>query len=248
MEDKQIPIAIVGMSCRFPGDADCNHGFWELLSKGKSAWSKIPNSRFNIDAYYHPSAKREGAVSEILVRKETDIQELTIDQITTDSGFYLRGDPSKWDAGFFSMTAAEAAGTDPQQRILLELAYEAFENGAYNESQISRVVMLTKSIPAGMSLSMVAGSATSCYIGAFNSDYGVTSTAQIWDTNPYSVTGIGKSMLSNRLSWFFDLRGASMTLDTACSSSLVGLHLAMQSLRNGESKMVRLHHLRKRAD
>jgi len=63
MEDKQDPIAVVGMSCRFPGDADTPQGFWGLLSRGESAWSKVPKSRFNVDSYYHPSAEREGSVS-----------------------------------------------------------------------------------------------------------------------------------------------------------------------------------------
>ncbi|KAH9222301.1 hypothetical protein DL95DRAFT_508189 [Leptodontidium sp. 2 PMI_412] len=193
MEDKQEPIAIVGMSCRFGGDADTPKGFWDMLSRGESAWSKIPPSRWNSNSYYHPSPEREGSV-------------------TTESGFFLKEDLSKFDAAFFSMTASEAAGTDPQQRKLLELAYEAFEND-------------------------VAGSSTSCYVGAFSADYTVTSTNNLYDTNPYAATALGRAMLSNRVSWFFDLRGASVTLDTACSSALVGMHLAIQSLRSGEEKM-----------
>ena len=63
MEDKQEPIAIVGMSCRFPGEADTPEGFWNLLARGESAWSKIPKNRFDVDAYYHPFTEREGAVS-----------------------------------------------------------------------------------------------------------------------------------------------------------------------------------------
>ncbi|KAL5323100.1 hypothetical protein ACEPPN_007628 [Leptodophora sp. 'Broadleaf-Isolate-01'] len=199
MEDKQEPIAIVGMSCRFGGDVDTPKGFWDMLSRGESAWSKIPPSRWNSNSYYHPSPEREGSV-------------------TTESGFFLKEDLSKFDAAFFSMTASEAAGTDPQQRKLLELAYEAFEN-------------------AGMTIQDVAGSSTSCYVGAFSADYTVTSTNNLYDTNPYAATGLGRAMLSNRVSWFFDLRGASVTLDTACSSALVGMHLAIQSLRSGEEKM-----------
>ncbi|PVH76707.1 hypothetical protein DL98DRAFT_535488 [Cadophora sp. DSE1049] len=168
MDDKQEPIAIVGMSCRFGGDADTPKGLWNMLAKGETAWSKIPASRWNADSYYHPSAEREGSV-------------------TTDSGFFLKEDLSKFDAAFFSMTAAEAA---------------AFEN-------------------AGMTIQDVAGSSTSCYVGAYSADYTVTSTSNLYDTNPYAATGLGRAMLSNRVSWFFDLRGASVTLDTACSSALV---------------------------
>jgi acyl transferase domain-containing protein len=60
---KSEPIAIIGMSCRFPGDADTPQGFWELLSRGESAWGKVPSDRFNVDNYYHPSPERGGAVS-----------------------------------------------------------------------------------------------------------------------------------------------------------------------------------------
>lgn len=89
-----------------------------------------------------------------------------------------------------------------------------------------------------MSVKDVAGSLTSCYMGSFNADYKQTSMSYIWDTNPYSATGLGMAMISNRLSWFFDLRGGSMTIDTACSSSLIAMHLGIQSLRTGEAKMV----------
>lgn len=63
MEDKLEPIAIIGMSCRFPGDADSIDGFWEVLSKRRSAWSEVPKDRFNAEAYFHPSSDRQGAVS-----------------------------------------------------------------------------------------------------------------------------------------------------------------------------------------
>jgi acyl transferase domain-containing protein len=127
--DKQEPIAIVGMGCRFPGDADTPNGFWELLSKGESAWSKVPRNRFNIDGFHHPSSDRGGAVSsESWFSMAVYLPSW---KITANSGFFLKQDAAKWDASFFSMTPAEAAGTDPQQRILLEVAYEAFENGQW---------------------------------------------------------------------------------------------------------------------
>lgn len=105
---------------------------------------------------------------------------------------------------------------DPQQRLMMEVAYEAFENG-------------------GMTLQQLAGSKTSCFIGNFTSDY----REMIFrdpDAGPrYAVTGTGVSMLANRISWFFDLRGPSVTVNTACSSSLVALHLARRSLQSGEA-------------
>ncbi|KAL3479548.1 hypothetical protein BJX99DRAFT_255544 [Aspergillus californicus] len=109
MDDKLPPIAIVGMSWRFPGEARSTSGFWDILRKGESAKTRIPADRFDPDAYYHPSADRQGA-------------------ITTKEGHFLKEDIGVFDAPFFSMTVAEAEGMDPQHRILLEVTYEAFEN------------------------------------------------------------------------------------------------------------------------
>lgn len=107
---------------------------------------------------------------------------------------------------------------DPQARMLLESSYEAWEN-------------------AGLSVESVAGTDTGCYVGCFTRDYHEMLMGDVESSPKYSVTGTGLSLLSNRLSWYYDLKGPSMTLDTACSSSLVSLHLACQSLRMGESKM-----------
>ena len=85
----------------------------------------------------------------------------------------------------------------------------------------------------------IVGSQTSCYVGSFTKDYSELHERDPEDDPKYSATGTGSALLSNRISWFFDFRGPSLTLDTACSSSLVCLHLACQSLRTGESKMVK---------
>ncbi|OJJ65677.1 hypothetical protein ASPBRDRAFT_139601 [Aspergillus brasiliensis CBS 101740] len=110
MDDKLPPIAIVGMSWRFPSEARSASGFWDILRNGESAKSRIPVDRFDPEAYYHPSADRQGA-------------------IITKEGHFLKDDIAAFDAPFFSMTATEAEGMDPQHRILLEVTYEAFENG-----------------------------------------------------------------------------------------------------------------------
>lgn len=90
-------------------------------------------------------------------------------------------------------------------------------------------------------MSDIVGSKTSCYVGCFTKDYSDILDRDTEDNLMYSATGTGTAMLSNRLSWFFDLKGPSVSIDTACSSSLVALHLACQSLRTGESEMVSLH-------
>lgn len=107
---------------------------------------------------------------------------------------------------------------DPQQRIMLEIAYEAFEN-------------------AGLPLDAIAGTDTSCYIGNFTNDYREMLFRDPESAPLYSLSGSGSELISNRISWFYDLRGPSFTLGTACSSSLVALHQACQSLRTGESNM-----------
>jgi acyl transferase domain-containing protein len=123
-----------------------------------------------------------------------------------------------FDASFFGISRAEAKAMDPSQRLMLEVTYEAFEN-------------------CGMTLDQVRGSNTSCYVGQFATDY-----REILFRDPdlapkYTVSGSGTSFVSNRLSWFFDLKGPSFTLNTACSSSMVALHEACESLRKGESDM-----------
>lgn len=130
----------------------------------------------------------------------------------------MHRDPAAFDAPFFQITPNEAKALDPQQRMLLEVAYEALEN-------------------AGIPMERVVKSPTSCYVGCFTRDYGDILAHDVQTTPAYSPTGASASCLSNRVSWFYDLRGPSMTVDTACSSSLVALHLACQSLRDGESEM-----------
>lgn len=107
---------------------------------------------------------------------------------------------------------------DPMQRLLLEVTYEALEN-------------------AGTPLVNVSGSKTSCFIGCFTKDYDEMQRRDIELAAKYQSTGASQTMLSNRLSYFFDLKGPSVSLDTACSSGLIAVHLACQSLRTGETSM-----------
>ncbi|KAF1829663.1 hypothetical protein BDW02DRAFT_138335 [Decorospora gaudefroyi] len=133
-------------------------------------------------------------------------------------GHYLTEDISLFDAPFFSISPAEAMAMDPMQRLLLEVTYEALEN-------------------SGTPLSSVTGSKTSCYVGCFTKDYEEMQRRDMELAPKYQSTGASQTMLSNRLSYFFDLKGPSVSVDTACSSGLVAVHLACQSLRTGESSM-----------
>ena len=130
----------------------------------------------------------------------------------------LDQDLGLFDAGFFRISGREAEAMDPQQRLLLEVVYEALEN-------------------AGITLDEVRATQTSVFCGAFTNDYDAASTKDLIYYPKYTVTGIGNAILSNRISYFYDLHGPSVTIDTACSSSLVCFHLGNQSLLNGEAKI-----------
>ncbi|KUJ06246.1 ketoacyl-synt-domain-containing protein [Mollisia scopiformis] len=198
-EDACMPIAVIGMGCRFPGDATSPERLWDMLANGRSAWSQFPKDRINIDGFYHPSTERQGS-------------------ICFRGGHFLKDDIAAFDAPFFSTTSHEAAAMDPQQRILLEVSYEAFEN-------------------AGIPIDTLLGTSTAVYCGSFVKDYEQICLRDPDDSPQYAATGNGIAIMSNRISWFYDLRGPSMTLDTGCSASLVGVHLACQSLRTGESSL-----------
>ncbi|KZL64051.1 polyketide synthase [Colletotrichum incanum] len=133
-------------------------------------------------------------------------------------GHFLKGSISAFDAPFFSITPTEARSIDPQQRGMLESVYKALEN-------------------AGIPLDKVAGSQTGVYIGCFTADYNDHIAKDLDIPNKYSALGTVASMLSNRVSWFFDFRGPSVTVDTACSSSLVAVHEACMSLKLREISM-----------
>ncbi|GKT43550.1 highly reducing polyketide synthase azaB [Colletotrichum spaethianum] len=133
-------------------------------------------------------------------------------------GHFLKGSISAFDAPFFSITPTEARSIDPQQRGMLESVYKALEN-------------------AGISLDKVAGSQTGVYVGCFTADYNDHIAKDLDIPNKYSALGTVASMLSNRVSWFFDFRGPSVTVDTACSSSLVAVHEACMSLKLREISM-----------
>ncbi|KAK5632312.1 hypothetical protein RRF57_008028 [Xylaria bambusicola] len=127
-------------------------------------------------------------------------------------------DLSHFDAEFFGIKPSEAKSIDPQQRLLLEVVYESIE-------------------AAGMTIAGLGGSDTAVYAGLMTNDYEMMLARDLAQVPTYHATGISSAIVSNRISYFFDWHGPSVTVQTACSSSLVALHLAVQSLRNGESHM-----------
>jgi hypothetical protein len=114
---KRIPIAIVGMSCRLPGNVSTPDEFWELCSRARSGWSEIPKERFENASFHHPNPGKGGCFNAV-------------------GGNFLKEDLGLFDAPFFSLTAQEATSLDPQQRILLECTFEALDNAGIPKHQI----------------------------------------------------------------------------------------------------------------
>jgi acyl transferase domain-containing protein len=148
-EDALMPIAIIGIAGRFPGEASNPEKLWGMIAAGRNALTEVPKDRFNIDAFYHPHGERQGTMN---VR----------------GGNFLQGDISAFDAPFFSITPKEANAMDPQQRMALEVAYESIENG---ESHKTSLLSVIDNLIAGLRMEDVVGSKTSCYIASFSKDY-----------------------------------------------------------------------------
>lgn len=134
--------------------------------------------------------------------------------------YLLNDDASKrqFDASFFGVNPLEAHAMDPQIRMTLETIYEALEDG-------------------GHSLESLKGSDTAVYAGQMVADYELLMHRDHETMATYHITGTARTMLSSRVSFFYDWTGPSMTIDTACSSSLSALHHAVQQLRTGHSRV-----------
>src|SRR5580700_1955935 len=190
------PIAIIGIGCRF-ADATDPETFFELLKKGVDATQEVPEDRWNLRSFYDPDRRIPGKVS------------------TARGGFLPQIDC--FDAHFFGISPREAAYMDPQQRLMLEVAWEAMED-------------------AGLVPAHLAGVDVGVFVGAFTLDYKAIQLGRLNRPliDAHTATGAMMTMVSNRISYVFDFRGPSMSIDTACSSSLVAVHLACQSIRGGE--------------
>ncbi|MEV6322968.1 type I polyketide synthase [Nocardia sp. NPDC051787] len=181
-------IAVIGFSCRLP-QADGPAAFWELLRSGTSAISSWPQNRMQFtDSAGRP--QRRGA---------------------------FLADVEGFDAAFFGISPREAAAMDPRQRLVLELAWEAWED-------------------AGTRPDDLRGSDAAVFVGTHRDDY-----ATLLGTLPddaithHTLTGVSRGVIANRISYFLGVHGPSLTIDSAQSSALVAVHLACQSLRAGEA-------------
>ncbi|MDO9174283.1 MAG: polyketide synthase, partial [Actinomycetota bacterium] len=189
------PIAIVGIGLRFPGGADDASSYWDLLRDGVDAIREVPADRWSIDELFDDDTETPGRMN------------------TRWGGFIDHID--RFDAGFFGISPREAESLDPQQRMLLEVAWEALEDA---------------NIPADSLFDSNAG----VFLGIANSDYMRLLLADRDLIDTYTTTGNALSIAAGRLSYVLGARGPAISLDTACSSSLVAVHLAVQSLRARE--------------
>ncbi|MBI3228420.1 MAG: type I polyketide synthase [Mycolicibacterium cosmeticum] len=188
-------IAIVGVATRFPGDMNTPDEMWTALLEGRSGITDLPEGRWE-------EFLGEARIAERVAKART-------------RGGYL-SDIKGFDSEFFALSKMEADNIDPQQRLALELTWEALEHAR---------------IPA----SSLRGGNVAVYIGSSNNDYQFLALMDPTVAHPYAITGTSSAIVANRVSYFYDFRGPSVQVDTACSSSLVAAHQGVRALRSGEA-------------
>ncbi len=195
------PIAVVGMACRFPAGLNNLQILWQQLQNRFNAIRETPAERWSADRYY---SSIEASRGKAYVRR----------------GGYIDQSPREFDANFFGISPRDAENMDPQQRLMLEVTWEALEN-------------------AGLKVPELAKRPIGVYVGGFMLDHMITQMAHPnrSQINQYSAAGMMMTMLSNRVSHVFDFRGPSLSIDTACSSSLVAFNYACQDVWAGACEM-----------
>lgn len=191
---ERVDIAVVGLATRFPGDMNTPEETWQALLEGRDGITDLPEGRWS-------EFMEEPRIAERVNKART-------------RGGYLK-EIKGFDSEFFALSKTEADNIDPQQRMALELTWEALEHAR---------------IPA----SSLRGEAVGVFIGTSVADYSFLAMSDPTVAHPYAITGTASSIVANRVSYFYDFHGPSVAVDTACSSSLVATHQAVQALRSGE--------------
>ncbi|WP_431966421.1 polyketide synthase Pks13 [Nocardia sp. bgisy134] len=200
-------IAIVGLSTRLPGAGDTPESTWEFLINRGDAIRELPEGRWE-EFTADPNMKQIVEGSNTL-------------------GGYLDQDVVKgFDAEFFAMSPIEVERVDPQQRLMMELTWEALEHAR---------------IPA----SELKGESVGMFVGSSTQDFQLIAALGLGDRDPnlpisaeaYALLGASTGIIANRVSYFFDFRGPSVTVDTACSSTIVAVHQAVRALRDGDADL-----------
>ncbi|WP_025763415.1 SDR family NAD(P)-dependent oxidoreductase [Dyadobacter tibetensis] len=195
INDRYDPIAIIGMACRVPSAKNYNE-FWKNLSDAKASITEVPADRWNWEEHSHSI---QGGPNTL-----------------TKWGGFIE-DISHFDASFFNISGKEAELMDPQQRIMLELAWHCMEDAAYRPSQL-------------------AGTDTAVFLGVFNHDYKEL-VERFGSIEAHHGTGTSAAIIPNRISYFYNLNGPSVPVDTACSSSAQAIHMAAQAIHLGDCSM-----------
>lgn len=189
------PLALVGIGCRLPGSVRGVESFWKMLCEGRSGITEVPSDRWNSDRFYHPDAAVPGRM------------------MTKWGGFvdHLKS----FDAPFWGISPREAMRMDPQQRWLLEAAWEAIED-------------------AGTAPSKLRQANIGVFVGIASNDYGSLQLSDYANADVHTNSGGTLSIAANRVSYLFDFKGPSISVDTACSSALVAISLACQAIWSGD--------------
>ncbi|GIZ44216.1 hypothetical protein CKM354_000742000 [Cercospora kikuchii] len=188
----QVPIAVVGMSCRLPGHSSSPTKLWEFLQKGGVAENEPPSTRFSLAGHYDKTTRPR--------------------TMKSPGGMFMEYvDPAVFDGQFFNTSRADCIAMEPQQRQMLEVAYECLENG-------------------GVPLDKISGTKTGVIVGTNFIDYNSIQARDPEDRADSITIGLSTALLSNRVSHWLNAQGPSMTIDTACSASLVSVDVACRYL------------------